>query len=104
VAKNEADKLLVYILSYFKSKIFGVGLGRDHRRVTPCVLVTEEAAEPGEDDTFYETWPALPPLNVCSPPTTLASGRILMLSIQIRLPTPSRPAKVKASERDRLEE
>ena len=72
--------------------------------MTPCVLVTEEAGEPGEDDTFYATWPALPPLNVCSPPPSLASGRALMLSIPIRLPTPSRPAKAKASERDRLED
>jgi hypothetical protein len=68
------------------------------------VLVTEEAAEPGEDDTFYATWPASPPLNVCWPPTSLASGRALMLSIQIRLPTSSRQGKAKASERDRIED
>ena len=29
VAKNEAGRLLVYILSYFKSKVIDVGLGRD---------------------------------------------------------------------------
>lgn len=89
--KNEAGTLLVYILSYFKSKISAWVWGVIPQRVTPCVLVTEEIAEPGKADTFCATWLALPPLNVCSPPTSLASGPPLILSIQIRPPTSMSP-------------
>ena len=62
------------------------------------MLVTEETVEPREGDTFFATWPALPPLNVCSPPTALATGAALMLSNLMRPLMPLRRVKVKVSE------
>ena len=53
------------------------------------MLVTLEAAEPGEGATFCAIWPASPLLSVCWPPTPWASNSLLMLPMMMMRPPTS---------------